>query len=127
MGECGCGAMTPYEVLKINGNKYIVVEKYKGCNYCSAPIGVSLYFFNKKGFDEWLFDIDKSDIIEISFDEYASDWNKTRYDIGFFGEDEMKDVAKKDFNFYSTEELCDDGLDFLRDCISEFETKQEKL
>ena len=120
--KCGCGSIEPEVILKINNNKYIVIEKYKGCNYCVVPITTSILFFDKKGFEDYYgkYYHDKIEPVEFSED------GGTPYHVNYFSQDDMCKAAEDlDINpsgYDSLSDLISDyGLDLIQDSIKIFE------
>ncbi|KKM14823.1 hypothetical protein LCGC14_1702160 [marine sediment metagenome] len=120
MGQCGCGDLIPYESLRIANDKYLVVEKYPGCQYCGGPIGISLHFFSEQGWHEWVKDHDKPYSDSVLFDEYGGEVKG----YGLFGAEELSQVAKKidDSHDYTPEDfIIEHGYQLLREGMSLFE------
>jgi len=91
MGQCGCGDLIPYESFKIDDSKYLVVEKYPGCQDCFTPIGISLHFFNEQGWHEWVKDHNKPIRENVLFDEYGGDIGS----YGLLGANELVQATKE--------------------------------
>ena len=53
MGECGCGELSPREVVSIGGD-VLAIEIYPGCRDCHTPLGLTLYFFTPEGAEEFM-------------------------------------------------------------------------
>ena len=119
MGECGCGSIEPEIILKINSNKYIVIEKYKGCSYCVAPITTSILFFDKKGFEDYYgkYYHDKIEPVEFNKD------GGTPYHVNYFSQDDMykavENLCINPFTDYDSlsDLISDYGLDLIQDSI----------
>lgn len=131
MGECGCGQVIPYKVLKINGNKYIVIEKYRGCDYCVAPIGISMYFLDKKGFDEWFVSTGELDYTDVEVIEFTNNYVSSQH-FAFMSQDDlltsvmgMRELAKE---YGDVEDfIIDEGLNLLRGGLDAFEKSIEDM
>ncbi len=53
MGECGCGELSPREVVSI-GDNVLAIEIYPGCQYCQTPLALTLYYFTPGGAEEFM-------------------------------------------------------------------------
>jgi len=54
MGECGCGETRPYKIVEIGGN-VMVIEIYRGCEYCDTGLIVSLHLHTPESAAEFDF------------------------------------------------------------------------
>jgi len=117
MGQCGCGDLQVHRIFKIDEDRYVVLNKYPGCTYCEAVIGLTVYFFNKQAFKEWLEGYEE-DVEDVQFDEYGGSYQS----LLFFDVD--KDLVPSlkvhhNINEYeSTENYFKDvGLDIIQEAM----------
>lgn len=114
MGQCGCGDLVPRRIIKIAEDKYLCLEVYPGCDYCDDTIGVSLHFFNKKGFNEFLTGM--IDVDEPEFNEYGGDiFNEKIFSVRDLGD--VKDINLEDYE--DIQELFEgNGLRLVQNAIA---------
>lgn len=73
MGECGCGSNAPdFQFDGPDGVKY-AVELYRGCNYCSTPVGIVIYrFTDPESIEMFLDGVPELPVINYGTKDYPS-------------------------------------------------------
>lgn len=118
MGECGCGETVPYKILQID-DKVLVVEIYRGCEYCDTGLIVTLHLNTAESAAEWDWEPDT----KLEPDDYGH----AQVDFPLLGKDDLVEAAKRmnaDAMFGGedgyetlTDWLSDNGLELLQTAL----------
>lgn len=132
MGECGCGQMNIIKILKINDNKYILIDLYEGCRYCEETIGIALHLVNKEFMNDYNF-------FDEYFKEITEDFKLDRdhknisFNFPIISVETLEETITKNKKIISSEIINDDielelfleenGLDFIRSLLENVKRK----
>jgi hypothetical protein len=107
MGECGCGETRPYKIVEIGGN-VMVVEIYRGCEYCDTGLIVSLHLHTPESATDFDF------VPEEKFEpgEYG-----TRLDFPLLSGEDLAEAARQ---MKADEYFGGNGYDSMTDWLDDY-------
>lgn len=107
MGECGCGETRPYKIVEI-GDNVMVIEIYRGCEYCDTGLIVSLHLHTPESAAEFDF------VPEEKFEpgEYG-----TTLDFPLLGGEDLAEAARQ---MKADEYFGGNGYDSMTDWLDDY-------